>query len=334
MKKYILIVFLLLLMLHGKSQIVVSVGITASNYAVMPGSSVTITATAINGGTIPIYQWTLNSGVVTGATNSTYTLTPSDHDRITCAVTSNLAGILTNNPATSNEISMVVYMTGTACSGIPTVSYGGETYNTVQIGSQCWFRESMKIGTRINGTVEQSDNGIIEKYCYDDDDENCRLYGGLYQWAEMVQYINGGTNSSNWSPVPTGNVQGICPTGWHIPTNAEWGTLMTSLGGIAVTGGKIKEAGTTHWYLVDPTCGDGFFNIGATNSSGFTALPGGHRGLNGAFYYINQDHLVWTTTSGGALSDVYYGGASSAINSALNGQFNKTKGLSIRCLKD
>jgi uncharacterized protein (TIGR02145 family) len=140
------------------------------------------------------------------------------------------------------------------CQGIPTVTYGGQTYNTVQIGNQCWFRENLNIGNRIDASQNQSNNNIIEKYCYNDLESNCDIYGGLYTWDEMMQY------SSHE------NVQGICPPGWHLPSDFEWRTLTDYLGGRSIAGGKMKESGLKHWN--DP-------NYGATNESGFTARPGG-----------------------------------------------------------
>jgi uncharacterized protein (TIGR02145 family) len=220
---------------------------------------------------------------------------------------------------------MVVYMTGTPCTPAQ-VTYAGQIYNTVVIGSQCWFRENLNLGTKITGTSAQTNNSVIEKYCYGNDENNCYDMGGLYQWAELVQYYNGATNTTSWNPAPTGNVQGLCPTGWHLPTNAEWGTLMTSLGGLTVAGGKLKEATTAHF---------AFPNTGATNSSGFTALPGGLRWYtNGTFYYIYNDANHWTVTGTTDPTVMYYGGANYAINAATNGQFYKGTGLSARCLKD
>jgi len=212
------------------------------------------------------------------------------------------------------------------CPGTPTVAYGGKTYNTVLIGTQCWLKENLDIGAMVLSTQEQTNNNIIEKYCYGNLGTNCNDRGGLYQWAEAVQYQNGATNTTNWNPVPTGNVQGICPSGWHIPTNAEFGTLFAYLGGQSVAGGKIKSTGTT--YFSSP-------NIGATNSSGFTAIPSGLRWSTGIFYYFNLDANIWTVTSGTPITtSVYYGGANYATNAATNGQFYKNTGLSIRCVKD
>lgn len=132
------------------------------------------------------------------------------------------------------------------CPGTATVSYGGQTYHTVQIGTQCWMKESLNNGTRIDGYQDQTDNSAIEKYCYNDYEPNCDVYGGMYQWAEAVQYRNGATNTTSWSPVPTGNVQGICPAGWHLPADAEWTTLSNSIGGQAYAGGNMKETGLSH----------------------------------------------------------------------------------------
>ncbi len=125
--------------------------------------------------------------------------------------------------------------------------------------------ENLNVGSMINGSSNQTNNGIIEKYCYDDNTSNCDTYGGLYQWEEMMQYVT------------TPGAQGICPDGWHLPTDEEFKTMEMALGmsqgeaddtGWRGTdeGGKMKESGTTHWYSP---------NMGATNSSGFTALPGG-----------------------------------------------------------
>jgi uncharacterized protein (TIGR02145 family) len=130
----------------------------------------------------------------------------------------------------------------------------GKSYPTVLIGTQCWMAQNLDIGTRINGSQEQTANGIIEKYCYDDLESNCNVYGGLYQWHEAMQYMR------------TESIQGICPDGWHFPSDAEWSVLTTFLGGESVAGGKMKETGTMHW------CSP---NTGATNTSCFTALPGG-----------------------------------------------------------
>ena len=173
--------------------------------------------------------------------------------------------------------------------------------------------QNLNVGTKILGSVEQTNNSIIEKYCFNDDDANCAIYGGLYQWDEAMQYSI------------TEGVQGICPTGWHLPTDAEWTTLTTFLGGEAIAGGKMKETGTTHWYSP---------NTGATNSSGFTALGTGEHntaGFDGImlfayFWSSTQDNVnpgyAWSRTPYSAGKDVY------------RGPGNKGNSFSVRCLKN
>ena len=156
----------------------------------------------------------------------------------------------------------------------------GKTYNTVLIGTQCWFAQNLNVGTKVLGSVNQTNNSIIEKYCYNDDDANCAIYGGLYQWDEAMQYST------------TEGVKGICPTGWHLPTDAEWTTLTTFLGDENIAGGKMKEAGTAHW--LSP-------NTGATNSSGFTALPGGFRNDDGGYFgSLTYSAYFWSSSQSAA----------------------------------
>ena len=212
----------------------------------------------------------------------------------------------------TNKIYTFNFSYDNPCPGIPTVTYSGQTYNTVQIDSQCWFRENLNVGTRINGSQEQTDNGIIEKYCFNDDENNCTTYGGLYQWDEAMQYST------------TEGVKGICPTGWHLPTDAEWTTLTTYLGGEDIAGGKLKEAGTTHWNLP---------NLGATNETGFTALPGGYRSNNGLFTYIGSYGIWWSSSETNIYSawprDMY-----SNYSNVTRSYADKNLGFAVRCLRE
>ena len=173
--------------------------------------------------------------------------------------------------------------------------------------------ENLNVGTRINGSLDQTNNSIIEKYCNDNNDSNCEVYGGLYQWDEMMQYVN--------NP----GVRGICPTGWHLPTDAEWTTLTTFLGGDSIAGGKMKETTGTHW--LSP-------NTGATNSSGFTALPAGDREDSNYFTTTGYYSFFWSSSLyfySSAWSRVleYYG---AEIYPAYGSFF--TFGYSVRCIQD
>lgn len=207
--------------------------------------------------------------------------------------------------------------------GIP-VYYEGQTYNTVEIGSQCWMAENLNVGTRINGSSDQTDNDTIEKYCYDNNTSNCDTYGGLYQWDEMMDYVI------------TEGTQGICPTGWHLPTDAEWMTLeeeVESTTGVnwyitcswrgTDAGSNLKETSTLYWE---------FPNAYATNSSGFTGLPGGQRHFTGSFVDLTMDAKFWTSSENGTsawLRTLFY------CNAKVNRcKYGKTLGYSVRCLKD
>ncbi|MFH1160248.1 MAG: FISUMP domain-containing protein [bacterium] len=205
-----------------------------------------------------------------------------------------------------------VFVPGGPCPGTPTISYGGKTYNTVQIGTQCWFKENLNIGTRINSNVEQTNNGIVEKYCYDNLESNCGVYGGLYQWNEMMQYVI------------TPGVQGICPPGWHIPTDEEWTTLTTYLGGESVAGGKMKETGFNHWQSP---------NTGATNISGFTALPGGYCNIFGTFSYVTT-YANYSSSSEYSAQNAYTRYLSHSNSLVGRNNDYKNNAFEVRCLKD
>ena len=186
----------------------------------------------------------------------------------------------------------------------------GQSYNTVVIGTQCWMAQNLNIGTKILGVSNQTNNSIIEKYCYNNDDANCAIYGGLYQWNELMEY---GTNEGG---------KGICPTGWHLPTDAEWATLATYLGGQSIAGGKMKETGIIHW--LSP-------NEYATNSSGFTALPGGLLNLGHLFTDLTIVANFWTSSGS---DDKYFRYLRNNSEYVYVYYSSRAMGFSARCLKD
>ncbi len=195
----------------------------------------------------------------------------------------------------------------TPCPGIPKITYEGKTYNTVQIGTQCWLKENLDVGVMINGKENQTNNNIIEKYCYDNDPSNCTAYGGLYQWDESMQYVT------------TEKARGICPQGWHIPSKGELDTLRII---VSNEGNKLKSTG------------QGWSSGKGTNESGFSALLAGYRySTDGSFYYIGQNAFLWSSTEPNTNYAylMYLYGNSSSVSLDTN---SKTLGLSIRCLKD
>jgi uncharacterized protein (TIGR02145 family) len=206
-----------------------------------------------------------------------------------------------------------------ACSGGCqqfTDSRDGQTYFAVMIDTVCWMAENLNIGTRTDSTVSPSDNGIIEKHCYHDLESQCNVYGGLYPWMEMMQYTN------------TEGTQGICPSGWHLPTWTEWWNMINYLGGTSIAGGELKEAGYAHWFTP---------NEGATNESGFTALPGGSHSPGIAYGYMGYSGKFWTsseTPPGYQLKAKSFSLAynSSAISpSTVTSKYNE---FSVRCIKN
>ncbi len=170
----------------------------------------------------------------------------------------------------------------------------GNNYATVQIGSgksvQTWMAENLNYSTG-------------NSWCYDNNSSNCNTYGRLYDWQTAL---------------------GACPSGWHLPTNAEWTALTDILGGDSLAGGKMKETGTAYW--LSP-------NTGATNNSGFTALPGGFRDYDySSFGSLTYSTGFWSSTE--TWSDAWILGLS-YDNGAVNRIYDcKPDGYSARCIKD
>lgn len=190
-------------------------------------------------------------------------------------------------------------------------------YNTKQIGTQCWMAQNLNVGTQIISAGDQSNNGVIEKYCYQDVADKCNVYGGLYQWNELMNYTT------------AESTVGICPTGWHIPSHSEYIYLVHTLGDINVAGGKMKSTGTIE-------AQDGLWaapNTGATNSSGFTGYPGGFFDVNRQYYYLGYFGYFWTSTENNS-SSAWYRGLYNYGEAAHSYSYNKNYGFSVRCAKD
>ncbi len=160
------------------------------------------------------------------------------------------------------------------CPEQPYVDYMGKRYETVQIGKQCWFAKNLDVGSQIyKHDSTSANNGIIEKYCYDDDPENCNIYGALYKWDEIIQFNEQAQKND------------ICPIGWHVPFNSDWDTLLANFSDYP--GRELKEFGFQHWkkYISHYT---------GKNTSGFTALPGGFQNASGSYDQLNLQGLYWS----------------------------------------
>jgi len=365
----------------------VSVTVTPGQNPACSGVPVVFTATVINGGTVPSYNWMVNGGSV-GVNADTYTYLPAPGDIVTCEVTSN-AACVTNNPATSPPVTMQIgsspnvtfvpcydlitsveakpfrltgglplngtysggiwvnnpssgmfnpqeaptgpvavtytYTNAAGCSGSAvgfiqnnpapagftcgndwTDIRDGKIYPTVQIGGQCWLAENLNYGTHILSSVVQTDNCIIERYCYNDDPVNCdgqaggqgRL-GALYQWDEMMKYDN--TQAS----------QGICPPGWHVPVESEWSQLLAFYGGNALAGKPLQDFA----------------------APGFHALPGGVLYLNNTWSFKGLATLFWSSSPAGPVNVVSHG-MNTIDPSVSYYESLRANAFPVRCLRD
>ena len=192
------------------------------------------------------------------------------------------------------------------------------SYKTVYIGTQQWMAENLKVTKYSDGTAipNVTDNTEWENnttgawaYCKNDAANNAK-YGKLYNWYAVSKTSNGNKN--------------VCPTGWHVPTDAEWTVLTDYLGGESVAGGKMKEAGTASWDSP---------NTDATNTSLFTGLPGGYRGGTGIYGNIGNFGGWWSSTednSNSAWNRYLY----NVNGNAYRNFDDKNYGFSVRCLRD
>jgi uncharacterized protein (TIGR02145 family) len=384
------------------ARLVPSVTVVAANNPSCQGTEVTFTATPVNGGVSPAYQWSKNSVVVPGATLSTYKTTGlANGDKIKVVLTTSETCVTTGT-ATSNEVTAtvspkiaitvndatdcgadkgaitvdgldvtkqyeyllipksqlskpVITLLGTSSVTIPvgstytdagataadavfgdltnqivvestvntavagtyTVTYtvsnsaglqADAVVRTVVVGlglpQQNW--EEVTIGTqtwmKYNLVIDDGQGGINS---YNNDIANAHIYGYLYTWDAAVRLAN--------------SIEG-----WHLPSASEWNTLQAYLGGTNIAGGKLKEDGTVHWTTP---------NASATNSSLFTALPGGGRRADGTYYYWKDYGFFHSDTSSGSdIFSIY----ELSYNSSVFRTYSsfKTYSFSVRLIKD
>ena len=194
--------------------------------------------------------------------------------------------------------------------------YDGNIYNTVAIGPQVWMKENLKVSHYRNGNLIPNNTSpsswctlTSAAYCnYNNDTSNAGIYGNLYNWYAV-------NNSAK-----------LCPTNWHVPSDAEWTSLENYLGGGNAASLKLKEAGTGHWSYDDGT---------VTNSSGFSALPGGSQvDASGDCIFSGMNNLgqFWTSTS--INSDAAWNRVLWHTNGIYRWDMWKFSGYSVRCISD
>jgi uncharacterized protein (TIGR02145 family) len=277
-----------------------------------------------------LFQWYradnevgLNKVQIAGATDTAYTTTVADLGKY---IGYSVAPVSISGDS-PGEVVMSGFLGPVTECGLPiTDPRDGKVYNTRMIGNKCWMSQNLNVGARINSTANQTDNDKIEKYCYGNTESNCNVYGGLYQWDEMYQYA-----------VPTGNDQGICPPGWHVPGEDDWEDLKQSLlsfigcddddccipGYCLIIGGFLKTTGTSYWLTP---------NTGATNLTGFSALPSGYSAF--AFFELGESANFWSDEYGlnpfeANLKKLSYNSSNFEFD-----QDDKFSGKSVRCVRN
>jgi uncharacterized protein (TIGR02145 family) len=189
----------------------------------------------------------------------------------------------------------------------------GHIYQTVQIGTQTWMAENLRTTKYRNGDPipnvtdgNQWSNLTPGAWAhYNNGSQYENPYGKLYKWYAGADPRN------------------VCPTGWHVPTDAEWKVLTDYLGGESVAGGKMKSTGTQYWQSP---------NQDATNESGFSGLPGGYRGEDGTFGNVGYAGHWWSSTDSSGYAWYRYLGVGSGVVTRVYS--NKREGFSVRCVRD
>ncbi len=232
-----------------------------------------------------------------------------------------------NSPAYSNELTL------TTTSNSSIVDINGNSYPLVTIGNQVWTKTNLNVSTYRDGTpipqVPLSQWASFRRgaWCYyNNDPANGAIYGKLYNWYAIAGIYN------DSSLLNVSLRKQFAPTGWHVPSDIEWGILINnldpnSMGGAIqdnVAGGKMKETGTVHWLAP---------NTNATNTSDFTGLPGGYCLINGVFIGIGRDGAWWSTDEF-TPDYAWYRNLSYYYGNAYVNNATKYNGLSVRCVKD
>jgi uncharacterized protein (TIGR02145 family) len=192
----------------------------------------------------------------------------------------------------------------------------GNNYPAVEIGTQFWMAGNLKTTKYRNASPipnvtditawKNLNSGAYCTYNNTEDPDTINTYGRLYNWFTIK------------------DTRGICPTGWHVPGDEEWTLLAGYLGGDSLAGGKLKETGTRHWTTP---------NTGATNETGFTALPGGFRSYNGRFESLGFYGYWWSATGSG-VDYAWFRSLSYSKGIAIRNWITKEFGYSVRCVMD
>jgi uncharacterized protein (TIGR02145 family) len=291
-------------------------------------TSQSVSSTGVTGLTATRAAGTLLSG--SGSVTYTITGTPSTSGTASFAISLGGQSCTLTRTVTSGTVAgITAHICGATNVHNGAVTYGtmtdqeGTQYRTVTIGTQTWMAENLRTTKYRNNTpILNLTNGFewtsntTGAYCsYLNRTTNDCPYGKLYNW-----YAVNNTNQ-------------LCPIGWHVPTDAEWNVLIANLdpsydptiiGSQSTTaGGNMKSTGTQYW--LSP-------NFGATNSSGFSGLPGGYRDSDGPFVAIGENGIWWSSTK--RSTTIAWFLLSYSVGGVTRGVANEAEGFSVRCLRD
>lgn len=214
-----------------------------------------------------------------------------------------LKAIAVDSTGKTSSVTTGVYTIPTLNTGAGTVSLAGQTYKTVKLGTQTWMAENLNYKGTGADTV-----GV----CYNGSNDSCAKYGRLYNWSEAMA----GKAASRSFP---SGVQGICPTGWHMPSDTEWTTLTTFVGD-KVSATKLKSI--AGWRLA------------GTDAYGFKALSAGYQSTTPTFGYSGNKGLFWTTSKDAESGSVLYRDFTDGNESVSIKQFSGSNRLSLRCVQN
>jgi general secretion pathway protein G len=219
------------------------------------------------------------------------------------------------------------------------VTYDGQDYPTVQVGAQCWFGSNLNVGTMVLGAASQADadSGSFEKYCLSDNAANCTGYGGLYQWHTIMGFpATCDNHNATVDPcISTSPHRGICPSGWHVPTDADWHTLELGLSDPATEGNcSGSRVGFSCASAGTEMVPGGSSGLGIKIFAGFRDVSGGFSNyFNTYFWSSSYDSSIYAWARGidlGASNpNLFYRGLA-----LPSGTGNRASGFSVRCVKD
>jgi len=299
----------------------------------MSASNISTTGANLNGSvngnylsTVVTFDYGTSTSYGSSATATQSPVTGNTVTNVSASITGLIEGTTYHCRVKAENILGTTY--GSDITFIPLLSnmvtdIDGNVYNIIAIGTQVWMKENLKTTKYNDGTIIANiiDNATWASlttgaYCdYSNNPANSTTYGRLYNWHSV--------DNNSATKVASNGGKNVCPTGWHVPSDAEWTTLTSFLGGEEIAGGKLKENGTTHWAAP---------NSGATNETNFTALPGGYRYRTGWFDIIGFGGNWWSSTNASSSSSWY---RDMQHTSTSVGRYDVEKyGFSVRCLKD